>query len=366
MILQNIQNTIRQSHSPFIIAGPCSVETENRLYETVAALSKIKQVQLIRAGVWKPRTRPGSFQGIGEMGLEWIQQVKSDFQIPFCVEVANAKHVELALKANIDVLWIGARTTVNPFAVQDIVNALKGVQIPVLIKNPVNPDTQLWIGAFERFKNAGLTDLVAIHRGFSIYKHPKYRNVPRWEIPIALKEEMPDIPIICDPSHITGNSNLIEEVSQKALDLAFDGLMIETHPTPKEAWSDKEQQITPHQLEVILSNLKKRDNYEKDYELPLNQYRAQVDQLDEGLFDILYQRMKISNQISEFKKEHNLPILSVQRWKEMIDKRLGHSSEEMLSEDFIRAIMDAIHQESIRHQNKVMNEESKTTKTQAP
>lgn len=351
-----LQEQIKQQDSPFIIAGPCSVETENQLYTTVQSLVKMDQVKMIRAGIWKPRTRPGSFQGIGELGLTWIQAVKKEFSIPFTVEVANPLHVELALKAGVDALWIGARTTVNPFSVQDIVDALKGVEIPILIKNPINPDTQLWIGAFERFKNAGLNDLTAIHRGFSIYQHPKYRNVPRWEIPIALKEEMPDIPIICDPSHITGNSHLIEEVSQKSLDLAFDGLMIETHPSPKDAWSDKNQQVTPHQLEQILSELKSRKNSEKAYELQLRQYRTQVDQLDEGLFDILLKRMKLSDQIGLFKKEHDLPILSVSRWKEMIDRRLEGSSEEGLSDEFIRNMMDAIHQESIRHQNLIMNQ----------
>lgn len=351
-----LQQDIKNAKHPFIIAGPCSVETEDQLYQVVKNLVENQQVQLIRAGIWKPRTRPGSFQGIGELGLEWIQSVKQEFNIPFAIEVANPTHVELALKSDIDALWIGARTTVNPFSVQDIVNSLQGVEIPILIKNPINPDSQLWIGAFERFINAGHQDLTAIHRGFSIYQHPKYRNVPRWEIPIAIKEALPEIPIICDPSHITGNWQLIQEVSQKALDLAFNGLMIEVHPNPKEAWSDKEQQVTPEQLNEILGRLVQRSNSEKDFQLPLDFYREQVDQLDEGLFDILFQRMKLSNEIGIFKKEHNLPILSVNRWKKMIDKRLENAAEDGLSDEFIRAMMDAIHQESIRHQNRIMND----------
>lgn len=350
---------IKNDKEPFIIAGPCSVETESQLYQVVQAISHIKEVKMIRAGIWKPRTRPGSFQGIGELGLSWIKEVRKEFPFPFCVEVANPKHVELALHAGIDALWIGARTTVNPFAVQDIVQALQGVKIPIFIKNPVNPDVQLWIGAFERFKNAGIDDLTAIHRGFSIYKHPKYRNVPRWEIPIALKEEMPDVPILCDPSHISGKQELIREVSQKALDLDFDGLMIETHPSPKVAWSDNDQQVTPEQLATILSQLKRRNSSEQDFEYSLQLYREQIDQLDESIFDMFQQRMKFSNEIGLFKKEHNLPILSVNRWKKMITERLRSASDESLSKEFIRAIMDAIHQESIRHQNKVMNQDTK-------
>lgn len=351
----NLQEAIRNAKDPYIIAGPCSVETPIQLEEIVQNLSKNTSIKMIRAGVWKPRTRPGSFQGVGEIGLSWIKEIKKKYAIPFCVEVANPTHVKLALKAGIDALWIGARTTVNPFAVQDIVDALEGVNLPILIKNPINPDVQLWMGAFERFMNAGITDLTAVHRGFSIYHHPKYRNVPSWEIPIALKEHFPQIPILCDPSHITGDRTLIPEVAQKALDLNFDGLMIETHPHPEQALSDVNQQVTPDDLIVILNKLKKRDSLEKDYHLQLEIYREQLHQLDDGLFDILRQRMLMSDKLGDFKKEANLPILSVDHWKKILEERLSAAAQSNLSEEFVRTIMDAIHQESIRHQNEIMN-----------
>lgn len=350
-----LKEVIQQSEKPYIIAGPCSIETEAQLYSITKSLNENEAVKLIRAGVWKPRTRPNSFEGVGEIGLSWIQEVKKEFLKPFCIEVATPKHVELALKANIDVLWIGARTTVNPFAVQDIVDALKGVEVPVLIKNPINPDVNLWIGAFERFEKGGITDLTAIHRGFSSYNHPKYRNIPNWEIPIALKEHFPNLPIICDPSHITGNRDLILEVSQNALDLNFKGLMIETSPDPDKALSDAAQQITPERLEVILSQLIKRNPTDKNYEVQLKNYREQLKNLDDGVFELLSKRMILSDRLGDFKRNKNLTILDVSQWMKILQERLDSSEITGLSPQFIRTLMDAIHQESIQHQNRVMN-----------
>lgn len=353
----NLQQTIKSATRPYIIAGPCSIETEDQLHAVVKDLNANDDVQLIRGGIWKPRTRPDSFEGIGMIGLPWIESIKKEFKKPFCIEVATPKHVEAALKFGIDALWIGARTTVNPFAVQDIVDSLKGTNIPVLIKNPINPDIQLWIGAFERFLNAGISDLTAIHRGFSIYKHAKYRNVPSWEIPIALKENFPNIPIIGDPSHITGNRDLLLEVAQKALDLDFDGLMIETHPIPEKAWSDAAQQITPIALAELLGKLVLRNNSELEFETTLYQYRDQLKQIDDTLFDLLKRRMKICEDLGDFKSKNNLPILSVNHWTKLIQDRLDESNSMDLSKLFIRSMMDAIHLESIRHQNKIMNQD---------
>lgn len=352
-----LQEEIRSSKRPFVIAGPCSIETEEQLFTVTQELYNNPRVKYIRGGIWKPRTRPDSFEGIGALGLSWVEAVKKEFPKPFCIEVANPRHVELALKAGIDAVWIGARTTVNPFAVQDIVDALKGTNIPVLIKNPVNPDVQLWIGAFERFLNADITDLTAIHRGFSVYKHPKYRNIPNWEIPIALKEHFPDIPILCDPSHITGNRNLIQEVSQKSLDLDFDGLMIETHPTPEKAWSDAAQQVTPETLESILSRLILRNSSEENFDIQLSHYRDQLKTMDDGIFELLSRRMQLCDELGDFKRDKNLTILSVSHWMRILQERLESSEKTGLSPKFIRSLMDAIHQESIRHQNKVMNQD---------
>lgn len=351
----NLHTSILSSSSPYIIAGPCSAESEQQLYTVTKALNEIPEVKLIRAGIWKPRTRPNSFEGVGEIGLEWIKSVKKEFSKPFCIEIATPKHIELALKAGVDALWIGARTTVNPFAVQDIVDALKGVKIPILIKNPINPDVNLWIGAFERFFQAGTTDLTAIHRGFSAYKHPKYRNAPHWEIPIALREYFPELPIIGDPSHITGNRELIHEVSQNVLDLNFDGLMIEVSPHPDKALSDAAQQITPEVLRIILANLIKRNPSDLSYETQLKNYREQIKSLDDNIFDLLTKRMQICDNLGDFKRAKNLSILDVNQWMKILQERLNNSQLTGLSYDFIRSIMDAIHQESIRHQNKSMN-----------
>jgi chorismate mutase len=346
---------------PYIIAGPCSAETEEQVMNVCQKIASTGSAQLLRAGIWKPRTRPDSFEGLGEKALPWIVNAGKETGLPTTVEVANKLHVEQALKAGVDVLWIGARTTVNPFAVQEIADALRGSDIPILIKNPVNPDVQLWMGAFERFAKVGLTDLSAIHRGFSVYNHPKYRNVPNWELPILLKENMPEIPLICDPSHITGNRDLLLEVSQKAIDLNFEGLMIETHPNPIEAWSDAAQQITPERLKTILDRLVLRTpELSTDVASQIDKIRVKVSTLDDRLFDLLSERMLLSEGVGKLKRENNITILQQEHWSNLIQKRLDNSEGYKLSRTFVRQLMDAIHQESIRHQTAIMNPEKKT------
>lgn len=350
----------RQTTRPFLISGPCSAETEEQMLHAARWIAQNQQTDLLRAGIWKPRTRPDSFEGVGEVGLRWLVDAGKQVGIPTATEVANGKHVELALQAGVDVLWIGARTTVNPFAVQEIADALRGSDVPIMVKNPVNPDVQLWLGAFERLQKVGISDLVAVHRGFSVYKHPKYRNVPNWEIPIALRELMPNIPLICDPSHITGNRTLLLEVSQKALDLSFDGLMIESHPTPDQAWSDAAQQITPDELGSLLCQLILRSRTIGDAVAEnMNELRAKIGILDDRIFELLTARMALSEEVGHFKKDNNITILQEDHWRKIITSRLEKGDEMNLSAPFIRKIMDAIHQESIRHQTRIMNEQNK-------
>ncbi len=341
------------------MAGPCSAESEEQVMKICAEVAAHDSVQLLRAGIWKPRTRPGSFEGLGRIALPWLVNAGKQTGLPVTTEVANKKHVEEALKAGVDVLWIGARTTVNPFAVQEVADTLKGVAISVMIKNPVNPDLQLWLGAFERFEKAGVTDLTAIHRGFSIYNHKKYRNVPNWEIPIAFKEQRPEIPLLCDPSHITGTCDLLYEVSQKAMDLNFEGLMIETHPDPSQAWSDAAQQVTAEGLFTILDNLVLRSReISSDVLSALERLREKIHILDDRLFEILGARMQLSEEVGAFKRENNITILQQRHWMRMIASRIEKRGEHKLTKHFVRQLMDAIHQESIRHQTKVMNTEN--------
>lgn len=352
----NLTQNIHDSNRPFLITGPCSAESPEQVMSVAKEIAANGHANVLRAGIWKPRTRPDSFEGMGEIALPWLIEAGKETGLPVTTEIANRHHAELALKAGVDILWIGARTTVNPFAIQEIADFLQGVKIPVMVKNPVNPDLELWIGAFERLDKAGITDLVAIHRGFSVYKHPKYRNVPTWELPIALRERLPDLPIICDPSHITGRRDLLLEVSQKAMDLNFDGLMIETHPNPDKAWSDAAQQVTPDGLKDILSQLilRTRDFSSIDTGA-IDELRLKISNLDDRLFDILSARMNMSEEVGRFKLQHNITILQQERWINIIESRLSKSDNYQLSERFIRQIMDAIHQESIRHQTKVMN-----------
>jgi chorismate mutase len=352
----NLQKTIKSSSKPFLIAGPCSVENPDQVMEVACALAESGRIQLLRGGIWKPRTRPDSFEGVGAIGLPWLIEAGKAAKLPVCTEIANKNHVESALKAGVDVLWIGARTTVNPFAVQEIADALKGTNVPVMIKNPINPDLELWIGAFERLENAGIKDLTAIHRGFSVYNHPKYRNVPNWEIPIAFRERMPNIPIICDPSHISGKRDLLLEVSQKGLDLNFDGLMIETHPNPDSAWSDAAQQVTPENLFRLLNQLVQRSpSPDKGAKKELEEIRDKISVLDDRVFDLLSARMKMSEDAGELKRDHNITIFQQEHWAKMKNKRIEMAKGYDLTSFFVQQMMDAIHQESIRHQTKVMN-----------
>jgi chorismate mutase len=345
-----------QNNKPFIIAGPCSAETEEQVV-TLAHQLKNSSVSVFRAGIWKPRTRPGGFEGVGEIGLQWLQRAKKETGMMMAVEVANAAHVALALAHDIDVLWIGARTTANPFLVQEIADALANTDKIVLLKNPINPDLSLWIGGLERLQKASIQNLGVIHRGFSTYEKTKYRNVPEWQIPIDFQNRFPEVVLLNDPSHISGRRDLIQEVSQQALDLNFDGLMIETHCNPDAAWSDAKQQVTPDRLFEIISNLKVRKATidEDDYNFELLKLRTQIDEYDRKLLEVLGSRMKISEKIGALKKQYNVSILQNQRWLEILEKMKVDGQSKQLNEEFILTIFKAIHQESIIHQEKIIN-----------
>ncbi|MBS1618973.1 MAG: bifunctional 3-deoxy-7-phosphoheptulonate synthase/chorismate mutase type II [Bacteroidetes bacterium] len=341
---------------PLVIAGPCSAETEDQVLQTVKRMVAASEgISMIRAGVWKPRTRPNSFEGVGAIGLPWVKAAGNAVGLPVTVEVANSGHVELALKNEIDVLWIGARTTVSPFIVQEIADALRGIDIPVMIKNPVNPDLQLWLGAIERFTQIGITKIAAIHRGFSTYEKSTYRNPPMWEIPIELRRRYPQIPIIVDPSHMGGTRDLIYPLSQQAMDMGFDGLMIETHINPDKAWSDAKQQVTPEVLGEILRELVVRQPHLEDNEFhTLHELRAKVDRIDDYIIEMLAERMGISEQIGQFKKDHDLAIHQSERWAAIVKRALANGKTGGLTEDFILKLFQQIHNESIIHQGKVM------------
>ncbi len=345
-----------RQNSPLIISGPCSAESEEQVVETAHQLSKLG-IKIYRAGIWKPRTRPDTFDGMGSVALPWLKKVKEETGMLVATEVANMWHVKEAFKYGIDILWIGARTTANPFAVQEIADAIRGYDIPVFVKNPVNPDIELWIGALERVNNAGITKLVAVHRGFGYYGESPYRNVPQWEIPIELKRRFPDLPIITDPSHICGNRNLLFSVSQTAMDLDFDGLFIESHRDPDAALSDKDQQVTPQQLSDLLEGLIHRNHDVRSAGQleSLEGLRRQIDQWDDELLRILRSRMYISEQIGDYKKQENITILQTNRWSEILEDRLIKARKAGLSDQFIVQIFKQIHQESIRFQNNVMN-----------
>jgi chorismate mutase len=354
--LESFESGDHISQRPLVLAGPCSAETEEQVMETANQLKQYG-IKIFRAGIWKPRTRPNAFEGIGKKGLPWLKRVKDELGMQTATEVANVKHVYDALKAGIDILWIGARTTANPFAVQEIADSLKGVDIPVMVKNPINPDSELWIGALERLNNAGITRLAAIHRGFSIYGKSLYRNHPQWQIPIELKRRIPDLPIITDPSHICGNRDLLFEISQKAMDLNFEGLIIETHINPDKAWSDAGQQITPKVLHELLDGLvmRKADIDNIVLMTTMEDLRHEIDKYDDKLVRILECRMAVSRKIGEYKKKNSITILQTGRWDEILRKRIEEAEKKGLSEEFIIKIFRAIHQESINHQTKVMN-----------
>jgi chorismate mutase len=341
---------------PLVIAGPCGVESEEQIHQVAQTLKKLN-VQLLRGGIWKPRTRPDSFQGIGTEGLLWLKAAGLAQQIPVTVEVAHPRHVEEALLAGIDVLWIGARTTVNPFQVQEIADSLRGVDIPVMVKNPINPELDLWIGALERFSRSGITRLAAIHRGFSSFEKSKYRNPPNWQIPIELKRRFPKLPLICDPSHICGNRELIQSISQTALDLNYEGLMIEAHPDPAHAKSDQAQQLTPDALGGLLSSLVIRQPSVDDviFLNLLEELRERIDLIDEEILVLMARRMNLAKQIGQYKKDNNMTILQVERWNEILKTRRKSGLEKELTLDFVVRLYELIHEESILHQTCVMN-----------
>ena len=344
-----------QLNHPVVIAGPCSAETEEQVLKIAHSL-KNTDVSFFRAGIWKPRTRPGMFEGVGALGLQWLQRVKEETGLKTATEVANKDHVKLALERDIDMLWIGARSTVSPFIIQEIADELEGTDKIILVKNPVNPDLPLWIGALERLQRAGIKNLGVIHRGFSTYEKTKYRNIPEWQLVIELQNKFPNLPIICDPSHITGKRDLIFDVSQTALDLNFDGLMIETHCNPDAAWSDAAQQITPEQLIKIMANLRIRNTSvnEKNYVSQLGDLRSRIDIIDDQLLDLLKKRMDIADEIGALKKTNNVAILQNTRWHEILGKVILEGEQRNLSEEFVIQVFKAIHQESINRQERVV------------
>jgi chorismate mutase len=345
------------SKRPLVISGPCSAETESQVIETATRLAKTGKVDMLRAGIWKPRTRPGSFEGIGTKGLPWLQQAKKLTGLPVTVEVATGKQVEDALHFDVDVLWIGARTTVNPFSVQEVADAMRGANIPVMIKNPINPDLELWTGAVERVAKAGIKEIGLIHRGFSSYGNTEYRNAPMWHLAIEMKRRNPDMMIINDPSHICGRRDILLDVAQKAIDLDFDGLMIESHIDPDNAWSDAKQQVTPEKLAEMLDTIiwRKEDINSEEFHAALEKLRQQINHLDDELLQLLGQRMKIADRIGEFKRNNNITILQTNRWNEILQRAFREGGKVGLSKEFITKYFDAVHMESINHQNKIMN-----------
>lgn len=338
---------------PIVIAGPCSAESEEQVMTTAKQLAD-KGCRMFRAGVWKPRTKPGGFEGQGEAALPWLQNVKKTTGMLVATEVATPEHVELALKYGIDILWVGARTSANPFAMQALADSLKGVDVPVLVKNPVNPDLELWIGALERINQAGITRLAAIHRGFSSYDKKIYRNLPMWQIPIELHRRYPSLPILCDPSHIGGTRELIAPLCQQAMDLGFDGLIVESHCSPDNAWSDAKQQVTPDVLDYILSLLVIRD--EKVTTEGIHALRKQIDELDNQLIELLAKRMRVCREIGQYKKEHNMTVLQTSRYNEILDKRGAQGVLCGMSSEFIRSVFEDVHEESVRQQIEIINQ----------
>ena len=342
---------------PLIISGPCSAETEEQMLQTATRLANTGRVDVLRAGIWKPRTKPGMFEGNGVVALPWLLQAKKLTGLPTTVEVATAKHVEDALKFEVDMLWIGARTTVNPFSVQEVADALRGVDIPVLIKNPINPDLELWSGGIERLQKVGVKQVGMIHRGFSSYGNTEFRNAPMWHLPIEMKRRYPEMPLICDPSHICGNRSMLLSVAQKSIDLDFGGLMLESHIDPDNAWSDAKQQVTPERLLDMLNELvwRSESTTEQEFITALTTLREQINQVDDELLTLLGQRMKLSDKIGEYKKNNNITILQTNRWNEILERAFQKGEQLGLTKEFITKYFDAVHLESIQHQNKVMN-----------
>ena len=346
-------NLPSDNERPFVIAGPCSAETEEQVMTTARQLAS-EGCHMFRAGVWKPRTKPGGFEGNGEVALPWLRQVKEETGMLVATEVATPEHVELALKYGVDILWVGARTTANPFAVQALADSLRGIDVPVFVKNPVNPDLELWIGAMERINQAGVKRMAAIHRGFSSYDKKIYRNMPMWQIAIELHRRIPDLPIICDPSHIGGRRELIAPLCQQAMDLGFDGLIVESHCDPDKAWSDAKQQVTPDVLNYILSLLVVRS--ETFSTEGISQLRSQIDELDNQLMELLAKRMRICREIGQYKKEHNMTILQAARYNEILEKRGAQGTLCGMGSDFVIKVFENIHEESVRQQMEIINQ----------
>lgn len=339
---------------PLIIAGPCSAETEEQIMTSAKMLAE-QHIDILRAGIWKPRTRPGAFEGVGEDGLKWMVQARQETGLKIGTEVANPEHVELALKYGVDALWIGARTTVNPFSVQELADSLQGVDIPVLIKNPINPDIGLWIGAIERIHRAGIRSIAAIHRGFSTFEKTKYRNKPMWQLAIELKRQMPNIPIINDPSHIGGKRDLVADICQRAMDMGLDGLMIESHPNPDEAWSDASQQVTPENLGKLLSDLvlRKVNTEDIDFNHSLDDLRSQIDRIDKEVLESISERFKIVEKIGEYKRDNNITTLQMNRWDNLLQDKIAKAKGLNLDDEFISAIYELIHKESVKKQSEI-------------
>ena len=349
-------NWLRKTEIPVVIAGPCSAETEEQVFETCRGLAATGKVDILRAGIWKPRTRPGTFEGIGIKGLPWMRQMKIETGLPVTVEAAKAGHVEACLEFEMDILWVGARTTVNPFAVQEIAEALRGVDIPILVKNPINPDLALWMGAIERFERVGIKRIGAIHRGFSNSAEKIFRNRPQWQMAIELMTRRPEIPMICDPSHICGNRHMLQAVAQKGIDLNYDGLMIESHRDPDKAWSDAKQQITPEVLGQMITDMKLRHGLEDDKSVQqsLEFLRQEISQIDEDLLNLLGERMSSARRIGEYKKKKSMTILQPKRWQEIVENAQAKGRAQQLSDEFISKLLRAIHDESIDQQENIM------------
>lgn len=349
-----IESWLPAKHKPLIISGPCSAESREQVLDTAARLHATGLVSAFRSGIWKPRTRPGAFEGHGQAALEWLKEVHEKYGFPITVEVATPKHVEECLKAGIHILWIGARTSVNPFSVQELAEALKGVDIPVMVKNPLNPDLALWIGVIERFYMKGITKLAAIHRGFNTYEKSRYRNEPLWNIPIDLKSNFPDLPVLCDPSHIAGRRNLIQDVAQQALLLDMNGLMIEAHCNPEKALTDAAQQVTPEDLALLVNSLKIPTTAEENPCKELDIMRKRIDELDYQLINTLSKRMQIVYEIAHLKADCKMTVLQVKRWNQIIESRLQEGVEKGLTEKFLKDLLDLIHKESIELQSKII------------
>jgi len=359
-----LSSWLPSAHHPLVIAGPCSAETEEQVLVTAQAIAAIPQVKVFRAGIWKPRTRPGAFEGVGTKGLVWLQKIRENTGLQVAVEVANPRHVNEAIDHGVDILWIGARTVVNPFSVQEIGEAMGSRDIPVMVKNPLNPDLKTWMGAIERLNRMGLTKLIAVHRGFSFFNRSEYRNAPMWEIPIELKRTYPNLPVVVDPSHICGKRELIPATMQKALDLEMDGLMIETHHNPSKALTDKNQQLTPTQLADSLSRLiLRRESGNQEFSNKLEELRSEIDKLDEELIDILGRRMKVVEEIGVYKKVNKITILQLKRWNHLTHDRIEAGVKMGLSREFILRLLESVHEEGIQRQIDVMNRDDQDEPT---